>query len=149
MEVQQRNKNGKDGRDMKYEWNITGVIKKIGNCGNADIATFPETLDMLPEECTKRKLEWGQWLWQKGWWCPRGHKAKGTLIYSTTVITQRIKSWKWSKHDSLPRHRKQALWVYNNSSRKRQAPFMLLVTFLLQEIKHFGVPLWLRGKEPD
>lgn len=28
MEVQQRNKNGKDGRDMKYEWNITGVIKK-------------------------------------------------------------------------------------------------------------------------
>ena len=31
---------------MKYEWNVIGVIKKIGNCGNADVATFPEPLDV-------------------------------------------------------------------------------------------------------
>lgn len=41
---------------MKCNWSY--IKKKKGNCGHVDIATFPETLDMTPEELSECELGW-------------------------------------------------------------------------------------------
>ena len=115
---------------MKYEWNVIGVIKKIGNCGNADVATFPEPLDVPLGESHWMQTWMKKAAVTKGWGRARGHRIKGTRTHSVMGNAQRIKRWKWPKQDALPRHRKDALSACNNSQEKTSTVPATLKFFL-------------------
>lgn len=68
---------------MKFELDGSGIVHKVDDHGNVY-----EALDSQPEKLGWGWTYWhksGEWLWWKGWWCPRGRDSgkkphiKGTL----------------------------------------------------------------------